>query len=60
MNEVKSNNMMSSVHVKPNPVLVARQIENLREVLRRMRASARAAALDPVINRKLEQLIHQP
>ncbi len=41
---------------KANPVLIARQIASLREILRRMEASARAAALDPVINRKLEQL----
>ena len=57
MSEEVTNNMMSSVHVKPNPVLVARQIKNLREVLRRMRVSAQAAALDPVINRKLQQLM---
>ena len=56
MSEIRTSKMISSVHVKPNPVLVARQIESLREVLRRMKASARAAALDPVINRKLEQL----
>ena len=49
-------NQDSTIAVKPNPVLVARQIESLREVLRRMKASAAAAAIDPVINSKLEQL----
>jgi len=57
MKEVMMNNSLTSFHVKPNPVLVARQIESLREVLRRMKASAQAAALDPIINRKLQQLL---
>ncbi|HEX6385328.1 MAG TPA: hypothetical protein VF177_11710 [Anaerolineae bacterium] len=39
----------------PNPVLVTRQIEDLREVLRRMRAY-RSATFDAVISKKLEQL----
>jgi hypothetical protein len=59
--EMKERNVMvskSSVKKRPNPVLVARQIENLREILRRMRASARTTALDPIINSKLEQLAH--
>ncbi|MCP4424324.1 MAG: hypothetical protein GY803_07535 [Chloroflexi bacterium] len=51
------NDLISSNHVKPNPVLVSRQIKSLREILRRMKASAREAALDPIINRKLEQLL---
>ena len=39
----------------PHPVLVSRQIDGLREVLRRMRA-AKNASLDPIINQKLQQL----
>lgn len=39
----------------PNPVMVSRQIEGLREVLRRMRAS-QAQTLDALTHKKLEQL----
>lgn len=55
MSKVQEN-QLSTIQIKPNPVLVVRQIKSLREILRRMKASAQAAALDPVINRKLEQL----
>lgn len=41
----------------PHPVLVSRQIDGLREVLRRMRA-AKHASLDPIIHIKLQQLAH--
>ncbi len=39
----------------PNTVLVVRQIDGLREVMRRMKASSQTLTLDPVISSKLEQ-----
>lgn len=39
----------------PNLVLVSRQIDGLREVLRRMKA-AQSNSLDSLINEKLDQL----
>jgi hypothetical protein len=40
----------------PNPVLLSQQIDDLRKILRRMKASSMAAGLDPVISKKLEKL----
>jgi hypothetical protein len=56
MKDVMVEKTASSVQTKTDPVLVTRQIESLREVIRRMKVSAREAALDPIISRKLEQL----
>ena len=39
----------------PNLVLVSRQIDGLREVLRRMKAS-QSNSLDSIINEKIDQL----
>lgn len=39
----------------PNLILVSRQIDGLREVLRRMRAS-QSETLDSIISEKLDQL----
>jgi hypothetical protein len=55
MNKLQEN-QLSTIQVKPNPVMVARQTKSLREVLRRMKTATQAAAFDPIINRKLEQL----
>lgn len=41
----------------PNPVLVSRQIDGLREVLRRMQV-VQSDSLDRIINKKLEQFAH--
>ena len=38
-----------------NPVLVSRQIDTLREVIRRMKAS-RSGSFDALIDKKLEQV----
>ncbi|NKQ36243.1 MAG: hypothetical protein HF973_11585 [Chloroflexi bacterium] len=42
-------------HNFPNPVMVSRQIDGLREVLRRMRAS-QSQSLDVLTHKKLEQI----
>ena len=42
----------------PNPVLASRQIEDLRKVLRRMRAY-QPATLDTILSQKLAQLKKQ-
>ena len=55
---VTLNYLVSDETPLPHPVLVSRQIDGLREVLRRMRA-AKNASLDPIINQKLQQLAHQ-
>ena len=52
------NNLVSEETPLPHPVLVSRQIDGLREVLRRMRA-AENKSIDPIINKKLQQLAHQ-
>lgn len=49
------DNHMNNDQNIPNPVMVSRQIEGLREVLRRMRAS-QAQTLDALTHKKLEQL----
>lgn len=41
----------------PNPVLLSQQIDDLRMILRRMKASSTSTGLDPVISKKLEKLI---
>ena len=46
--------MKNRKHI-PNTVLVVRQIDGLREVMRRMKASSQSLILDPVISSKLEQ-----
>lgn len=38
----------------PHPVLVSKQIDGLREVLRRMKA-AKSTSLEPLISKKLDQ-----
>ncbi|MCP5098904.1 MAG: hypothetical protein GY943_25410 [Chloroflexi bacterium] len=51
-----TKNSSSSVDTpQPHPVLVSHQIENLRVVLRRMKA-AKSTSLDPIISQKLQQL----
>jgi len=47
--------MMKNRKHTPNAVLVARQIDGLRQVMRRMKASSQSLTLDPVISSKLEQ-----
>ena len=54
---VTLNYLVSEKTPLPHPVLVSRQIDGLREVLRRMRA-AKNASLDPIIDKKLQQLAH--
>ena len=54
---VTLNYLVSDETPLPHPVLVSRQIDGLREVLRRMRA-AKNASLDPIIDKKLQQLAH--
>ena len=46
---------MGDSHNLPNPVMVSRQIDGLREVLRRMRAS-QSQSLDVLTHKKLEQI----
>ncbi|MCA9923283.1 MAG: hypothetical protein KC419_12495 [Anaerolineales bacterium] len=55
---VTLNYLVSENTPLPHPVLVSRQIDGLREVLRRMRA-AKSTSLDPIINKKLQQLAHR-
>ena len=61
-NEVKnvaaSGNPVFAGNTLPNPVLASRQIEDLRKVLRRMRAY-QPATFDAIIGQKLEQLKEQ-
>lgn len=52
VNPVFANNAL------PNPVLASRQIEDLRKVLRRMRAY-QPATFDVIVSQKLEQLKEQ-
>ncbi len=58
-NNMKKNgnakNNLGDSHNLPNPVMVSRQIDGLREVLRRMRAS-QSQSLDVLTHRKLEQI----
>ncbi len=44
----------SKVHL-PNPVMVSRQIDSLREVMRRMRTS-QTSTLEALIDQKLQKL----
>jgi hypothetical protein len=40
----------------PDPVMVSRQIDGLREVLRRMRTSQTTTSLDKLISQKLQKI----
>lgn len=61
-NEMKNfpsaKNSLPDYHNLPNPVLVSRQIEDLRRVLRRMKAY-QPETLDPITASKLEYLKDQ-
>jgi hypothetical protein len=47
---------MAAIRTKSSKVLEAKQISNLQEIIRRVKASSQMAVLDPIIHRKLAQL----
>lgn len=47
---------MTTIRIKSSKVLEAKQISNLQEVIRRVKASSQVAVFDPIIHRKLAQL----
>ena len=56
MKDNKNKNHIFSRHVQDNLVSESQRAENLQEIVRRMKAAAQMPAIDPVIDRKLEQM----
>lgn len=55
MAHLPSNTQPDSKSHLPNPVMVSRQIDSLREVMRRMRTS-QTSTLEALIDQKLQKL----
>jgi len=49
-------NYLPETKMMPDPVMVSRQIDGLREVLRRMRTSQTTTTLDKLISQKLQKV----